>query len=204
MERAAQLLIERHGSLRAGFEHANLPRPVQVIAAGVRPPWRDFDLTSLDAAQREARLTEFLAQDRVARFDLTTPPLLRFALVRVGEEEHRLVLTSHHLLIDGWSAAILVQELLALYASRGNAAVLPVARPYRDYLAWVAAQDHAGAMSAWREALAGLQEPTRVAPHERSNARTPPEQMILARRSDPQHDDPNRLGHSARTFAWPR
>ena len=103
LERAAQLLIERHGSLRAGFEHANLSRPVQVIAAGVRPPWREFDLTSLDAAQREARLTEFLAQDRVARFDLTTPPLLRFALIRLGDGEHRLILTSHHLLIDGWS-----------------------------------------------------------------------------------------------------
>ena len=180
LEKAAYALIERHGSLRAGFEQASLARPVQVIVAGVKPPWSSIDLSSLDEAQRDTRMSELLAQDRRLRFDLSSPPLLRFTLIRLGGEEHRLVLTSHHLLLDGWSAAILVQELLALYAHGGDSAVLGPVRPYRDYLAWTATQDRADAISAWREALAGLQEPTRVAPHHGTAAGTAPEQMMVA------------------------
>ncbi|HEY2416728.1 MAG TPA: condensation domain-containing protein, partial [Steroidobacteraceae bacterium] len=163
LERAAQALIERHASLRAGFAHEKLSQAVQIIASGARVPWRSFDLSELDAAAREQRLSEALLQDRTERFDLATPPLLRFALIRLAAQEHRLVLSSHHILMDGWSGPVLVQELLALYARGGDAAALPRVTPYRDYLAWIAAQDQAAAIAAWREVLAGLQEPTRVA-----------------------------------------
>ncbi|HEV3151778.1 MAG TPA: amino acid adenylation domain-containing protein, partial [Acidobacteriaceae bacterium] len=179
LETAVQALLERHASLRAGFEHANLIRPVQIIAAGVRPPWRSLDLSLLDAAECEERLADILVQDRAARFDLASPPLLRFTLIRLCGEEHRLVLTLHHILMDGWSAPIMVQELLTLYTHRGNAAVLPRVTPYRDYLAWIAAQDPAAAISGWREALAGLQEATRVARHEGASAPLAPQQIKL-------------------------
>ena len=163
---AAQALLERHASLRAGFAHANLMRPVQIIVAGARAPWRSLDLSLLDEAAREQRLVDILALDRGAGFDLASPPLLRFTLIRLGGEEHRLVLSSHHILMDGWSTSILVQELLTLYAHQGNAAALPRVTPYRDYLAWLARQDRAAAISEWREALAGLQEATRLTGHE--------------------------------------
>ena len=69
---------------------------------------------------REERLAEILAQDRAERFDLASPPLLRFTLIRLAADRHRLVLTSHHILMDGWSMPVLVQELLALYAHKGD------------------------------------------------------------------------------------
>ena len=72
------------------------------------------------------------------------------------------MLTHHHILMDGWSAPLLVQELLTLYAHKGDAAALPRVTPYRDYLAWIAGQDRDAAMAAWREALAGLEEGTRA------------------------------------------
>ena len=86
---------------------------------------------------------------------------MRFALIRLAADEHRLVLTNHHILMDGWSMPVLVQELLTLYAHKGDAAALPRVTPYRDYLAWLAGQDRAAAIAAWREALAGLEEATR-------------------------------------------
>src|SRR5262249_49053125 len=89
---------------------------------------------------------------------------MRFALIRLSAEQHRVVLTHHHLLMDGWSLPVLVGELLRLYAHKGDCAVLPRVTPYRDYLAWLAVQDRAGALSAWREALAGLEGATREAP----------------------------------------
>ena len=147
---------------------------MQVIVAGVRPPWRSLDLSLLDEAGREKRLADILVQDRAERFDLASPPLLRFTLIRLCGEEHRLVLTSHHILLDGWSTPVLVQELLTLYAHKGNAAVLPRVTPYRDYLSWLAVQDRAAAVAAWQDALAGLEEATRLAPQNSARARSRP------------------------------
>ena len=77
-EAAAQALVARHASLRAGFRHESLSRAVQVIVpASVAAPWRSLDLSELDGAERERRLAEMLAQDRAERFDLSCPPLLR-------------------------------------------------------------------------------------------------------------------------------
>ena len=83
--------------------------------------------------------------------------------------------------MDGWSAPILVRELLEVYARRGSAASLPRVTPYRDYLAFIARQDRAAGLAAWREALAGLEEGTRLAPRA-ARAREPlaPEQIVLS------------------------
>ena len=134
----------------------------------------------LDAAAREQRAGELLAQDRAERFDLAAPPLLRFALIRLAAGEHRLVLTNHHMVMDGWSMPVLVRELLTLYAHRGDADALPRVTPYRDYLAWLAGQDRAAAVAAWREALAGLEEGTRLAPPDPGRAPVAPEQHLFA------------------------
>ena len=179
LEAAAHALMARHASLRAGFRHEELRRPVQIIVPQAAAPWRLLDLSSLDEATRASEANRIVAEDRAARFDLAAAPLLRFALLRLGARQHRLVLTNHHLLMDGWSAPVLVRELLALYASRGDAAALPRLTPYRDYLAYLVAQDRAAATAAWREALAGLEEATRLAPQDRVRVPRVPEQIIL-------------------------
>ena len=189
---AARGLLRRHANLRAGFRHAGRGRPVQVIVPDVEPHWRSIDLSLLDEAARARRLGDFLTQDRAERFDLAAPPLIRFALIRLAAGEHRLILTGHHILLDGWSLPVLVRELLTLYAHNlqakaqhtdahdgDAAAALPRVTPYRDYLAWIARQDRAAATTAWREALAGLEEPTYLAPRERTRAPAVPEQISL-------------------------
>ncbi|KOG53096.1 hypothetical protein ADK38_44210, partial [Streptomyces varsoviensis] len=71
------------------------------------------------------------------RFDVPRPPLVRFLLVKLAERQHRLVLSMHHTLLDGWSLPVLLREFYALYISRGDASGLPEARPYRPYLDWL-------------------------------------------------------------------
>ncbi|MYV65775.1 hypothetical protein GT043_07460, partial [Streptomyces sp. SID2131] len=81
------------------------------------------------------------ADDRARRFDLERPPLVRFTLVRTDEDRHRLLMTNHHILWDGWSSAVLLRELLAGYAELTGAApraAIAPAVPYRDHLAWLA------------------------------------------------------------------
>ena len=180
LQAAVQALIERHASLRAGFQHESLSRPVQIIVPHLAAPWHRIDLSLLDAAEREQRLAGILAQDRAERFDLASPPLMRFTLIRLSADEHRLVLTNHHILMDGWSTPVLVQELLTLYAHKGDAAALPRVTPYRDYLAWLAGQDRAAATAAWQDALAGLEEGTHVSPPDRKRVPVAPEQITLS------------------------
>src|SRR5712692_1314681 len=176
---AVLALVERHAILRAGFRHENLSRPVQVILRRVAPPWHSIDLSLLDAAGREQRLADILAQDRAERFDLGSPPLIRFALIRLAADEHRLVLTNHHIVMDGWSLLVLVQELLTLYAHKGDGRALPRVTPYRDFLAWIAGQDRVAATAAWREALAGLEQGARLAPHQPGRVPITPEKITL-------------------------
>ena len=179
LQAAAEALVQRHASLRAAFRHDNLSRPVQVIVPTVSVPWRSIDLSLLDEAAREQRLTQILAEDCGERFDLAAPPLVRFSLIRLGADHYRLLFTHHHILMDGWSVPVLVQELLTLYARRGDGRALPRVTPYRDYLAWIAAQDRTAAVAAWSAALSGLEEPTLVAPHDPGGEFDLPQQIML-------------------------
>ena len=77
LQTAVQAVLARHASLRAGFWHDNLSRPVQIIVPRVAAPWRSIDLSVLDEAGRTQRLAGILAQDRAERFDLACAPLLR-------------------------------------------------------------------------------------------------------------------------------
>jgi hypothetical protein len=86
-----------------------------------------------------------MAADRSRPFDVTRPPLLRCTLVRYQDGSADLILTMHHMLIDGWSMPILARDLAELYAGRG--AGLPAAPPYRDYLAWLAGTDESAALN---------------------------------------------------------
>ncbi|WP_040405617.1 non-ribosomal peptide synthetase [Amycolatopsis nigrescens] len=158
---SAAALLRRHPNLRAAFWHEGLDEAVQVVPVEVAPVWQHVDLSEVDDPAAEFR--ELAEQDRGTRFDPSVPPLLRFTAVSTGAEEHRLLLTHHHLLLDGWSVPLLVRELLALYAAGGDPGALTPAPAYRDYLAWLAAQDREATRAAWREALAGLDGPTLLA-----------------------------------------
>ncbi|WP_436534839.1 amino acid adenylation domain-containing protein [Actinoplanes sp. HUAS TT8] len=152
---AAQALLDRHANLRAAFRPRKAGQPVQLIPSALAVDWTEIDLTDRPSeASSAADLVADAAREKP--FDLARPPLLRWHLIRLGARRHRLVLTSHHILLDGWSAPLLVRDLLLLYAGRPA----PVVRPYKDYLAWVAKQDRSAGQNAWREALAGVEEPT--------------------------------------------
>ncbi|MHC6625471.1 amino acid adenylation domain-containing protein [Streptomyces globosus] len=161
---ACRALLDRNASLRAGFTSDGLPRPVQFIADGAEIPLTVTDLAGLPDGERDRRVGELLAADRRQRFDLSAPPLCRLRLIRLGDGRDRLVVTHHLILWDGWSAWLFLEELFTLYERSGDTAGLPAPGSYRDYLAWLDRQDTTRAVGAWREALAGFEEPTLVAP----------------------------------------
>ncbi|MEU5883555.1 amino acid adenylation domain-containing protein [Spirillospora sp. NPDC047279] len=161
---AAATLLRRHANLRAGFRQRKEGTPVQIVQRQVRLPWEDVDLTGLPEAERAAAATAVADRERVTPFDMAKPPLLRFTLVKMAADRHRMVFTNHHILLDGWSTPVLQTELFALYLAGGDDTGMPRVAPYKNYLAWLAGQDRGAAEDAWRRALAGVEEPTFVAP----------------------------------------
>ncbi|MBV9059419.1 MAG: amino acid adenylation domain-containing protein, partial [Pseudonocardiales bacterium] len=176
---AAETLLDRHPNLRAAFPQLDSGHPVQVIPRQVRLPWHDIDVSGYSIPEADAHLSRLAADDYACRFTLSRPPLLRFTLARLGPDHHRMVITLHHLLLDGWSLPVLLRELFALYATRGDTSGLPPVTPYRDYLAWLAHQDRSTAEQAWRHALANLPGPIHLAPADLSSAPQIPDQVSV-------------------------
>ncbi|KRC86384.1 hypothetical protein ASE30_05445, partial [Achromobacter sp. Root83] len=155
-EQAWQAALARHDALRAGFLPGDAP--LQWIARTVAAPF-----TRHDWSQRtdiEAALTS-LARDELAQgFDLNAPPLMRFGLVRRPDGRHHFLWTHHHLLMDGWSAAQLLGEVLRQY---GGEAIAAPAGQYRDYIDWLGRHDRQASQRYWQGQAARIGEPTRVA-----------------------------------------
>lgn len=177
MRSAAEAVLRRHPNLSVAFQHEDLPEPVQVVCEEAVLPWAEIDLSALAEAERGREAQRLAAAERTRKFDMTAPPLLRFLLVRLADDRYRLVMTVHHILWDGWSTSILVRELFTLYRRGAGDGDLASVTPYRDYLAWLAAQDAAAARQAWSAALAGVAEPTRVAPDAIGRRRLPHDQV---------------------------
>ncbi|MEC4019670.1 non-ribosomal peptide synthetase [Streptomyces sp. H27-D2] len=171
LKASAAALMARHPALRTGFTHRKTGEPVQVVHRDVPVSWHEIDLRQLGSGPAETRADELADQDRALGVHLGKPPLLRHTLITLAPRHHRLILTAHHIVVDGWSFTILFDELFALYAQessgpapRVEVSLLPPARPYRDHLLWLAGRDRPAAEHAWRTTLAGLQDPTLIAP----------------------------------------
>jgi amino acid adenylation domain-containing protein/non-ribosomal peptide synthase protein (TIGR01720 family) len=179
LQDALKALLSRHKNLGVAFEHKDLDRPVQIIPKDFYLPWDTVDLSALEPQQRERSWAELVQRDRVARFTPNVSPLFRFLLVRFAPQESRLLITTHHILVDGWSVPLMIPELQTLYEHHGSAAALLRVTAYRDYLAWLASRDRSAAEAAWREALAGLEEGTRLSPLASLGEPKIPERIIV-------------------------
>ncbi|MFF7202190.1 amino acid adenylation domain-containing protein [Streptomyces sp. NPDC008141] len=164
MRAAGQALLERHPSLRAAFVPDSDGTLTQLIVDGIALPWQHLDLSTLGEEERDQAFEDFLAGDLRAHFDATAPPMLRLTLVTMGPQRYELVLTAHHVLFDGWSVPVLMQDLLKLYGSAGDGSVLPPAPSYRDFVQWLSHQDADASARVWSAELDGVDERTLLAP----------------------------------------
>ncbi|MEU6484915.1 amino acid adenylation domain-containing protein [Streptomyces sp. NPDC046887] len=191
---AAATLLRRHAGLRAGFRRRKSGEPVQVVLRDVELPLEELDFSGSPAEEQRARVKEFAARDRARRFDMAEPPLLRLTAIRVAPDAFWLMLTGHHILLDGWSSPLVMRELFQHYRAGGEDASLPRATPYRDYLAWLKRQDKDAAREAWRSVLDGVDSPTLLVPGADPDTAVPPEDLV----GEVPEDLTRRLGELAR------
>ncbi|MDV2474264.1 AMP-binding protein [Rhodococcus zopfii] len=167
---AIEAVVARHAGLRTAFVHDDDGTPAQLVLEHADVPWREVH-TDADG------LAALLDSERVLPFDPAHPPLLRAVLAWTAPDRAVLVLTNHHLVLDGWSMPLLVREVLTHYVSRD---ALPEPARYRDYLRWWCEQDRDRSLAAWHEVLSGITEPTLIAPHAATALDENPEPVDVA------------------------
>ncbi|MHA6193811.1 amino acid adenylation domain-containing protein [Pseudomonas wadenswilerensis] len=179
LERAFALLVQRHESLRTTFAQDGEQAVQRVAETGVV----DIDLHDLSgqsdpwpAARAE------MARQALQPFDLQTGPLFRVRVLRLGEQQHVLLLTLHHIITDGWSMGVLIDECLGYYdalASGRSPQVEPLPVQYRDYAlwqrAWLEAGEQARQLEYWRAHL-GDEHPVLELPTDRPHPALPSQQ----------------------------
>ncbi|MET0409782.1 MAG: amino acid adenylation domain-containing protein, partial [Polyangiaceae bacterium] len=152
--------VQRHDLLRTGFvaQRAAGRMALQLVLATAEPAIEELDQRGRNAD--DDALERLGRAERARGFDLARPPLQRVLLVRLDDERHELIWTYHHALMDGWSSARLIEEVLAHYLGEP-----PAGEParYGDYIRWLGAQDAAVSEAFWRSELADVDEPTLLA-----------------------------------------
>ncbi|WP_042940158.1 non-ribosomal peptide synthetase [Rhodococcus sp. AW25M09] len=151
LARALGRVLDRHPNIKALLRQRRNGDLVWVLPRASTPA-----LTPVDGDW-----DDHLGRDRSAGFAFFEGPLIRFSYSS-DPRSPRVLITYHHALMDGWSEAIFVRELIALYQS-GESAALPQAPDYLDYLAWTARQDHDAARARWAGYLDGFDCPTLLA-----------------------------------------
>ncbi|MBD2438978.1 non-ribosomal peptide synthase/polyketide synthase [Nostoc sp. FACHB-110] len=138
LQAALQDLAERHPILRTSFALSNYTIPLQLVHQQVKIPLLVEDWCHLNYEQQEAALVAWFEVEKQQHFDWNHPPLIRFFVHRRTQESFNLTLSCHHAILDGWSVASMMSELLGRYLSRVNAAVDYVSPPlslaFRDFV----------------------------------------------------------------------
>ncbi|RKH00097.1 non-ribosomal peptide synthetase [Corallococcus sp. CA053C] len=162
LERSFQELVRRHEVLRTVLPSVE-GEPRQSILAESTLRMLHVDLSGLNAAERQTEVERLAREEARAPFNLEQGPLLRVTLLKLGAQEHVLLLTMHHIVSDGWSLGVLVKEVTALYGAYAAGKESPLSElplQYADYSAWQRERLSGEVLDAqlgyWKTKLQGL------------------------------------------------
>jgi amino acid adenylation domain-containing protein/non-ribosomal peptide synthase protein (TIGR01720 family) len=160
MKQAFSSLVSHHEVFRSRVVWRGVEEPHQLVEDEVAIPWEELDWRG--KSDLDPRLAELLQREQQRPIDLSQAPLLRVVAVRTAERQWQLLWSQHHVIVDGWSGPLTLRDLFLFYeaARDRRRAELPRARPYRDYIAWLAEQDEGALERYWRQKLEGFSEPT--------------------------------------------
>ena len=156
--------LQRHDVLRTLVMWKRKDKPLQVVRKTVSLPWTEIDLSDRPNADPQAEFNNLIEADRQKGFELTTAPLMRFSVVKFSDQHYGFLLSFHHLILDGWSSAMLYKEVYSDYEKilNGETVQIEKSQPYKRYISWLQAQDKEKAREFWTQQLSGLQAATQL------------------------------------------
>jgi acyl transferase domain-containing protein/aryl carrier-like protein len=158
LRKAFEQIVAQHQILRTAFTTGNQSGPLQIVYRGVALPWEERDWRGLPTREQEERTEILLQAGREQGFDLVQPPLTRVVLIRLEDDVYRLIWSFHLILLDGWSLALLIRQVLGFYdAFRHNmqTEVVPAAS-YGEYVEWLRKLNMEEAWKYWQQRLQGF------------------------------------------------
>jgi hypothetical protein len=161
-ERAWQHVVDKHASLRIALWYEGVDTPLQVVQQRAPLTIEHHDWSSFTPDEQQRLMGLSLGASRAQKIDLMKAPLMRLSLIRLAEERFQLVWDWHHLLMDGWSLSLVLDEVFNSYAafSQGREVAFAKSPSYREYIAWTQQQDFSAARTFWQAELKGFKRAT--------------------------------------------
>lgn len=178
-QKAWQKVSQRHAVLRTSLHWEGISQPVQVIQPQVQLTWRMEDWR--EEAYTEEHFTQLRAEDLLEDLPLTQAPVSRFHLIQIDDTTHLFLWSFHHILLDGWSSMLLLEEVMELYEAyvEDRSPQLAAVPAYKDFLYWKSLQDPLAEQAFWEAYLAGFEKPVLVGTRELEKNEDKPEESYL-------------------------
>lgn len=161
IEQAMEILHKKYDILRTAFIFENLKRPVQIIHERIKPILCYEDLTKISEEDQKKFITQFIEKDLEIGFNLNKAPLLRTAIYQLGQNSFKLLITFHHIILDGWSFGILIDEFKKICCKIADNLFidneyLVETVSYKKFVNWIEKQDTSSANLYWKQYLSGF------------------------------------------------
>ncbi|MFK8101164.1 MAG: amino acid adenylation domain-containing protein [Saprospiraceae bacterium] len=155
-------ILDHHSILRSAFFFNELNVSVQCVYKEVELPFAMVDFSNHSPAEQALKFEELVAADQQKGFDFNRAPLLRLTLVKIGADAYRMIWTNHHILMDGWSMPVLVEEMLEVYEAylKGTEPAESPVDQFEDYIQYIQAKDKYEERAFWGNYMEGLEEPS--------------------------------------------
>jgi amino acid adenylation domain-containing protein len=161
LQKAIARLVERHSIFRTSFHLDGFSEPLQLVHKQVDVPFIEEDLRALPADQQRANLIAFVEKEKRNRFDWTKPPMMRLHVQRYSDTTFQFIVSFHHIIMDGWSLAMMLTELFQDYMAlltNKNPGIEAPRVSYRDFVGFeqktIASDD---SQKFWREKVSDAQ-----------------------------------------------
>jgi len=158
---AWNMVFNRYQVLKSSIHWENLEKPMQVVRDKVEVPWEVQDWSGLRERAVKRNLDGYLKADRDDNFDLNQAPVSRIAIFELNDRAYKLVWSSHHLILDGWSSAIIIREVFDVYTSlvENTESQSQPDKRYSSFVDWYKNLDQDAMRRHWLNLLDGYQKP---------------------------------------------
>lgn len=161
LQKSFQLLVQRHETFRANIYYQSASRSRLVVLKERTAEIRYENLTEMSETEQTEALCKYIEADRNYAYDLSKDMLIRLAVLQTKPNAYTLLLSFHHIIMDGWCLGVVIDELFAAYEAlkAGKPVQLPVPQPYTGYAKWLDKQDKDAAKAYWQSVLEGYDQP---------------------------------------------
>ncbi|WP_121605185.1 non-ribosomal peptide synthetase [Virgibacillus sp. Bac332] len=159
-EKSINKLINKHESLRTNFFYQGLTEAKQIVMDKRELKVQFEDISYLTNREINDFIESLKLKDRKKGFNLKTDLLIRVMVLKVAHEKYKVIWSTHHIIVDGWSNSLILKELFQIYRSlrEGNVLIANDSLPYSDYIDWLNKQDKKEAMDYWKDLLSGYED----------------------------------------------